>query len=219
VSGVPWRILTGSGLDHCTYWHCYYNRSYLQSVIPPPNQWLRKTRSIPYWTTSVFSSTVTDFVLIYESVTSSASVVRWLALHSWTLNYWTAFWILEVNSLTNELSNQVKVKSSESSQSGSLGVELHLGLMTRYLLLFDSHGLVFVGRPLWREDGSLFRQSINVKVKVILRLTVSLGVEPHLGLITRYLLLFDSYGLVFVGRPLWREVGSVFCICCWSSPA
>jgi hypothetical protein len=35
---------------------------------------------------------------------------------------------------------------------------------------------------------------------------------------TRYLLLFDSYGLVFVGRPLWREDGSVFCICCWPSP-
>jgi hypothetical protein len=29
-----------------------------------------------------------------RSVTSSASVVRWFALHSWTLNYWTAFWIL-----------------------------------------------------------------------------------------------------------------------------
>jgi hypothetical protein len=62
-----------------------------------------------------------------------------------------------------------------------------------------------------------------IKVKVTLRLTVgqsvSLGVEPHLGLMTRYLLLFDGYGLVFVGRPLWREIGSVFCICCWSSPA
>jgi hypothetical protein len=31
---------------------------------------------------------------------------------------------------------------------------------------------------------------------------VSLGVEPHLGLMTRYLLLFDSYGLVFFcGAP------------------
>jgi hypothetical protein len=29
--------------------------------------------------------------------------------------------------------------------------------------------------------------------------SVSLGVEPHLGLMTRYLLLFDSYCLVFVG--------------------
>jgi hypothetical protein len=47
---------------------------------------------------------------------------------------------------------------------------------------------------------------VKVKVKVTLQLTVgqsvSLGVEPHLGLMTRYLLLFDSYGLVFVGRPL-----------------
>jgi hypothetical protein len=56
----------------------------------------------------------------------------------------------------------------------------------------------------------------QVKVKVTLGLTVSqsvsLGVEPHLGLMTRYLVLFDSYGLVFfVGCPLWREDGSVFC--------
>jgi hypothetical protein len=29
---------------------------------------------------------VTDLILIYVSVTSSASVVRWLTLHSWTLN-------------------------------------------------------------------------------------------------------------------------------------
>jgi hypothetical protein len=36
-----------------------------------------KTRSIPYWTTSVFSSTATDLDL----------VVRWLALPSWTLNF------------------------------------------------------------------------------------------------------------------------------------
>jgi hypothetical protein len=47
--------------------------------------------------------------------------------------------------------------------------------------------------------------SSQVKVKVTLRLTVSqsvsLGVEPHLGLMTRYLLLFDSYGLFFSGAP------------------
>jgi hypothetical protein len=65
--------------------------------------------------------------------------------------------------------------------------------------------------------------TLNIKVKVTLRRTVSqsvsLGVKPHLGLMTRYLLLFDSCGLVFVRRPLWREDGSVFCICCWPSPA
>jgi hypothetical protein len=32
--------------------------------------------------------------------------------------------------------------------------------------------------------------------------SVSLGVEPNLGLMTRYLLLFDSYGLVIVGCHL-----------------
>jgi hypothetical protein len=52
------------------------------------------------------------------------------------------------------------------------------------------------------------------QVKVTLRLSVSqsvsLDVEPQF----RYLLLFDSYGLLFVGRPLWREDGSVFGICC-----
>jgi hypothetical protein len=29
----------------------------------------------------------------------------------------------------------------------------------------------------------------------------------------------DSYVLDSVGRPLWREDGSVFCICCWPLPA
>jgi hypothetical protein len=46
----------------------------------------------------------------------------------------------------------------------------------------------------------------QVKVKVTLRLTVSqsvsLGVELHLGLMTIYLLLFDSYGLVFARSAL-----------------
>jgi hypothetical protein len=56
---------------------------------------------------------------------------------------------------------------------------------------------------------------LSVKVKVTLRLTVSQSVS--LGV--RYLLLFDSCGLMFVGRPIWRENGSVFCICCWPLPA
>jgi hypothetical protein len=40
--------------------------------------------------------------------------------------------------------------------------------------------------------------SLDSQVKVTLRLTVSQSME----LIARYLLLFDSYGLVFVARPL-----------------
>jgi hypothetical protein len=46
---------------------------------------------------------------------------------------------------------------------------------------------------------------LKVKAKVTLRLTVSqslnLGVETHLGLMIRYLLLFDNYGLVLCGAP------------------
>jgi hypothetical protein len=46
----------------------------------------------------------------------------------------------------------------------------------------------------------------NVKVKVTLRPTINRsvhhGVEPHLGLMTRYELLFDIHCFVGVGRPL-----------------
>jgi hypothetical protein len=58
---------------------------------------------------------------------------------------------------------------------------------------------------------------LKVRVKVTLRLTASqsvkLGFEPDI-----YYSLC-SYGLVFVGRLLWREDGSVFCTCCWPLPA
>jgi hypothetical protein len=44
---------------------------------------------------------------------------------------------------------------------------------------------------------------VEVKVTVLMTVSqsVSLGVEPHLGLMTRYILLFDNYDLAFVGRP------------------
>jgi hypothetical protein len=54
----------------------------------------------------------------------------------------------------------------------------------------------------------LQKQMLNEykKVSVTFRLkvsqSVSLGVEPHLRLMTRYLLLFNSYCRVIVGRPL-----------------
>jgi hypothetical protein len=55
----------------------------LQSSITVHNQWLLETRYIPYWATRGFSSlALTDLVLTYESVTSSAPVVRWLTFQS-----------------------------------------------------------------------------------------------------------------------------------------
>jgi hypothetical protein len=59
----------------------------------------------------------------------------------------------------------------------------------------------------WRDWGIPYRTS------------VCFGVSTHLGRKTRFLLLSDSCGFVDVGRPLWREDGSVVYNCCWSSPA
>jgi hypothetical protein len=60
-----------------------------------------------------------------------------------------------------------------------------------------------------------------LKVKVSIRPTViqpiSLGVEPHVGSKTRFLLLSDACSFVYVGRPLWREDG--FVIYCGNSQA
>jgi hypothetical protein len=85
--GFAWLIITGSGFGWLDVLALLLQ---FQSILTSHNQWLSETCSIPYWTTSVFPSTVTDLVLIYESVTSSASVFRWL-----TLNYFYE-WISEV---------------------------------------------------------------------------------------------------------------------------
>jgi hypothetical protein len=75
------------------------------------------------------------------------------------------------------------------------------------IYLFSVKTFVFLSSfvpPLIKREGLGFF-IIGVQVKVTLRLmvsqSVSLGVEPHLGLMTRYLLLFDSYGIVFSGAP------------------
>jgi hypothetical protein len=80
--GCAWLIITGSGLNSWIYWHfftvtCNYNSS--QSMTA----WDSLHSLLDY---ECLLSCVTDLVLIYESVTSSASVVRCLTLHSWTLN-------------------------------------------------------------------------------------------------------------------------------------
>jgi hypothetical protein len=60
---------------------------------------------------------------------------------------------MNAESIPNESIQKVKVTlrltiSQSVSQSVSVGVEPHLGLIARYLLLFDSYGLVLMGRPL-----------------------------------------------------------------------
>jgi hypothetical protein len=96
VSRVPWLIITGSGFGWLDLLALLLQ---LHSVVTAHNQWQSKTRSSPYWTMSVFSSAVTDLVLIYESVTSSATVLRWLTLDSWRLNS-----LMAPNEFTDEIS-------------------------------------------------------------------------------------------------------------------
>jgi hypothetical protein len=110
------------------------------------------------------------------------------------------------------------------------------------------HSLVFKSQLSWTESPSLLNYSANCnsgdsqfyaatgnsrtqlnsnssKVKVTLRLTVSqsviLGVEPHMGLMTRYLLVLDSCGwgalsdertglsFVYVAGPRQRSLSPV----------
>jgi hypothetical protein len=76
---------------------------------------------------------------------------------------------------------------------------------------FPFRRLLRLAGPRWKYSYApphIFEVDFKVKVivKVTLRLkvsqSISLGVEPHLGLMARYLLLFDGYGLVFLWRPL-----------------
>jgi hypothetical protein len=95
-------------------------------------QSMTKTRFIPYWTTSVFCSTVTDWVLIYESVTSSSSAVRWLTLHRRILNSTTellsefsydwmnAEWRLTYEWMNEWIPNQSQSYITTYGQSASL---------------------------------------------------------------------------------------------------
>jgi hypothetical protein len=84
---------------------CYiYNRFWIgfigtslqiQPIITAHTQWLPKTRSIPYWTTSVFSSTVTWFWFMNQSLiqlplSAVPQLNTWLLL---LLNHWTPLWM------------------------------------------------------------------------------------------------------------------------------
>jgi hypothetical protein len=99
------------------------------------------------------------------------------------------------------------------------------------MFLSEICGLVSVGRPLWREDGSAVcsvitqwsesRRSRNhtLRLKLLydwrsVSQSVCLGIEHPCGTCDQILLpvgmlLSEICGLISVGRPLWREVGSV----------
>jgi hypothetical protein len=139
----------GSGLDDWIYWHFFtitvnYENSTI-NVCPrlaPFLAWLR----------------VSSFLLVYESVTCSASVVLRLTPHSWTLNYWTAFWIpLRMNLWLNWIESESESYVTTDGQPASLSWNKApiWGLRPDLYYLCDSCGFVGLGRPLWREDGSV----------------------------------------------------------------
>jgi hypothetical protein len=76
----------------------------------------------------------------------------------------------------------------------SLGTAAISGLLYKPQTIDDGDCGVIGGIKI--DRGNRSTRKVKGKVRVTLRLTVSqsvsLGVEPHLGLMTRYLLLFDS---------------------------
>jgi hypothetical protein len=85
---------------------------------------------------------------------------------------------------------------------GSESLETHDHILHSQILDFPFRRLLRLVGSRWRYSPRL-HTGVSVKVKATLRLTVSqsvsFGAEPHLGLMSRYLLLFDSYGLVSWG--------------------
>jgi hypothetical protein len=141
----------GSALDGWIYWHFGYN--YNQQLII--HGWLRLA---PFLTgLRVFSLLVTGLVLIHGSVTSSASVVRWLTHHSWTLN----FWIL----CTTQL------RLNRSSVHGSLYslARIHANLCWIFVDMRTrfSESLASNGLSLWLHYSSFQASCHNIELKTV----------------------------------------------------
>jgi hypothetical protein len=115
--------------------------------------------------------------------------MRATAHYDWTAVLWLTLRLVAISHqppsllLTHKLNGQAKVKVTlrvTASQSVSLGVEPPSGLMTRYLLLFDSYGLDFVGRPLVREDGVCLLYMQQALASAIFLGSESLGTRDHI---------------------------------------
>jgi hypothetical protein len=90
-----------------------------------------------------------------------------------------------------------------------------MGLSLMNMLGFSSS--VYFANKHVIENSSLQSQSYITSDGQLASL--SWNKAPIWGLRPDLYYLCDSYGLVLVGRPLWREDGSVVCHCYWSWPA
>jgi hypothetical protein len=131
------------------------------------NRWLSTTCPIPSWTTSAFSSTVTDLILIYDSVTSSVSVVRCLTLHSWAPNSLTNKSAFTNDRLKNELVDYSSTNESINYVSSFYNSERTEGRPSprtvRLLLrLFVVTGKCLLNRCLAMDYSASIRCCVNV---------------------------------------------------------
>jgi hypothetical protein len=107
------------------------------------NQWLSTIRSIPYWTTSVFSSTVTNNELLLTHWTSTESRMKNL----FSLNHWI-HWAPQSQSQSH-----IAADGQSVSKSWCRTPSWAHGQILITLWQLRSY---FVGRPPWREDGPVF---------------------------------------------------------------
>jgi hypothetical protein len=132
----------------------------------------------------------------YHSITTCAHV------HPSCCSPGCPLWFLFLHLLLHVSAERWDFPPSANRQLQNVGVEDVFLFLGHFLCRWPPH------HKQWEVAWSLPRRG-RTQVKVTLRLTfsrsISRGVEPHLGPMPRYLLLFDTYGLVFVGHPLWRE--------------
>jgi hypothetical protein len=130
----------------------------------------------------------------YDSVSTNRLVATGLNIYTITSNHYEVF----LYSVT--LYSSLLICTQQISQF--IKYRLHSRLCTLSCLVASTSLLQLTTGSESKSKSHCDWRSVNQ--------SVSHGVDPNRGLMTRWFLLFDSYGLVNVGRPFWREDGSVF---------
>jgi hypothetical protein len=148
--------------------------------------------------------------------------MRFVTRHGVSIDNWL-YWILKTRNYEEVIGISLIYTYSTSHYSARLVVSTYLhyclpdnGSQQCPLLLRSLPAGDCLAHKPWLQLSSHSRLRLSnskVNIKVMLRRTVirpvCLGFKNHLGSKTRFLLLSDSCGFVDVGRPIWREDGSV----------